>query len=217
MSLYIYLDESGDLGWKFDAPYRRGGSSRYLTISCLIVPENKRHLPKRIIQKMYKKYKWNSKKEKKWSEMDMISRCYFAEQAKKMRNEHPDIKYFSMTVSKEKVMSHIRSDGNKLYNYMIGLLLLEEMSSVDKINFIPDPRSLKVESGNSMSDYLQTKLWFEHNSKAILNTTPCDSASNRNIQFADMLSGIVQGNYEDSNSKPWKILAPVLRSRRLYF
>jgi hypothetical protein len=31
MALLIYLDESGDLGWSFDAPFRRDGSSRNLT------------------------------------------------------------------------------------------------------------------------------------------------------------------------------------------
>ena len=36
MQVSVYLDESGDLGWKFDAPYRCGGSSRYLTISAII-------------------------------------------------------------------------------------------------------------------------------------------------------------------------------------
>jgi hypothetical protein len=36
-SIQIYLDESGDLGWRFDKPYRYGGSSRYLTIVSLII------------------------------------------------------------------------------------------------------------------------------------------------------------------------------------
>lgn len=37
MDITVYLDESGDLGWKFDAPYRSGGSSRYLTIAAIAV------------------------------------------------------------------------------------------------------------------------------------------------------------------------------------
>jgi hypothetical protein len=40
--MLIYLDESGELGWKFDAPYRKGGSSRYLTIASLVIsPDGK--------------------------------------------------------------------------------------------------------------------------------------------------------------------------------
>ncbi|WMN84132.1 DUF3800 domain-containing protein [Vibrio parahaemolyticus] len=45
-STNIYLDESGDLGWTFDSPYRRGGSSRYLTIASLIVSPEKKALAK---------------------------------------------------------------------------------------------------------------------------------------------------------------------------
>jgi len=215
--LYIYLDESGDLGWKLDAPYRNGGSSRYLTIAVLVVPKDKRELPKRIIRKMYKRFNWNTKKEKKWSEMSIEERDYFAQRAKDLRGMHPDIQYFSMTVKKENVQSHIRDDGNKLYNYMISLLLLEEMSHYTSVDFFPDPRSVKVESGNSMHDYLQTQLWFEKNANTNLTTTPAESSSNLNVQFSDMLSGIIQGHFEDGNSSPWHILASSVNVRRLYF
>lgn len=217
LEINIYLDESGDLGWKFTAPYRNGGSSRHLTIACLIVPKEKKHLPKRLIQKLYKKFSWNPKIEKKYSEMTTIERTYFAQKAKELRVNHPTIKYFSMTVKKENVQTHIRADGDKLYNYMIGLTLLSEMSNNDKVIFVPDPRSMKVESGNSMHDYLQTQLWFHHNTTTILETIPQDSDANRNIQFADMLSGVVQGHYEDANTKPWQILASTINSKKLYF
>ncbi len=217
MEINVYLDESGDLGWKFTAPYRNGGSSRHLTIACLIVPKEKTHLPKRLVQKLYKKYGWNPKVEKKWSEMSLIERTDFAERAKQLRVNNPSIKYFSITVKKENVQEHIRIDGNKLYNYMIGLTLLTEMSNNDKVVFIPDPRSVKVESGNSMHDYLQTQLWFHNNTSTILETLPQDSDKNKNVQFADMLSGVVQGHYEDGNTGPWHVLASTINSKKLYF
>ena len=217
MAISIYLDESGDLGWKFDAPYRHGGSSRYLTIACLVTPTSKRDLSKRIIRKMYKKFGWNPKVEKKWSQMNVEERNYFALKAKELREKHPDIKYFSMTAKKANVQPHIRHDPNKLYNYMTGLLLLEEMSHFPSARFYPDPRSVKVESGNSMHDYLQTQLWFEKGSATMLTTIPAESSSNLNVQFSDMLSGVVQGHFEDGNSSPWHILASSINVRRLFF
>lgn len=36
----IYLDESRDLVWTFGSLYGHGGSSRYLTISALIIPKD---------------------------------------------------------------------------------------------------------------------------------------------------------------------------------
>ena len=65
MPLLIYLDESGDLGWNFTAPYRSGGSSRHMTIASLCVPSDKKHLPKRVIKKLYEKFSWPVGTEKK--------------------------------------------------------------------------------------------------------------------------------------------------------
>jgi len=149
--------------------------------------------------------------------MSILERDLFAQKAKELREKHPDIKYFSMTVKKENVLPHIRLDPNKLYNYMTGLLLIEEMSHFSNVAFFPDPRSVKVESGNSMHDYLQTQLWFDKASATMLKTIPAESSSNLNVQFSDMLSGVVQGHFEDGNSSPWHIMASSISVRRLYF
>ncbi|PCH64231.1 MAG: hypothetical protein COC09_03065 [Gammaproteobacteria bacterium] len=216
--MIIYLDESGDLGWKFNAPYRRGGSSRHITIASLVVSPSKKHLPKRLIKKLYTKFKWPVGIEKKWANMSLAERIWFAEKANELKAKHPgDIRYLSITVKKENVQTHIRADANKLYNYMIGLSLLREMSLHESVTFVPDPRSIKVESGNSLHDYLQTQLWFEKDATTTLATDPYDSASNRNVQFADMISGIVQGHFEDGNSQPWTKLRNNISYKTLFF
>ena len=69
-------------------------------------------------------------------------------------DDYPKIKYFAITVKKENVQEHIRKDSNKLYNYMTRLLLLDELCGYDSVRIAPDPRSIKVASGNSMHDYL---------------------------------------------------------------
>ncbi len=214
----IYLDESGDLGWTFTHPYRQGGSSRYLTIASLLVSANKKHLPSRIIRDSYKKFSWPTHIEKKWSQMRKNERIWFAKQATLLQSNYPkDIKYISITVKKENVQPHIRCDSNKLYNYMIGLSLLDEMSAHSAITFVPDHRNVKVASGNSLHDYLQTKLWFDKQSTTILTTQPCNSATSKNVQFSDMLSGIVQGHFEDGNSKPWDEIRQNISYKTLFF
>lgn len=203
----IYLDESGDLGWNFDKPYREGGSSRFLTIASLVINPSKKHLTKRLIKNLYNKFKWPPKIEKKWSDMKLSEREYFADKAASLRNRNPnDIRYLSITVRKENVQPHIRRDSNKLYNYMIGLSLINEMSRHQTVVLMPDPRNIKIESGNSLHDYLQIKLWFEKQVPTSLDTTPINSSSSLNIQFADMLSGIVQGHFEDGYSRCWQLL-----------
>lgn len=217
-SSIIYLDESGDLGWKFDKPYRNGGSSRFLTIASLVLDPSKKHLSKRLIKNLYIKYKWPTGVEMKWSKMNNRERVDFAQKAEGLitRNRN-HIRYLSITVRKENVRSHIRSDPNKLYNYMICLSLLNEMSRHDSVTFLPDPRAMKVASGNSLHDYLQTKLWFEKQVETTLTTQPIDSSNSLNIQFVDMLSGLVQGYFEDGNSNPWRILRSKISYKTLFF
>lgn len=216
--MIIFLDESGDLGWTFEAPYRAGGSSRHLTVASLAVSSNKKHLPKRLVRNLYKKYRWPTNEEKKWADMKLPERIEFATRAKALLDRNPeDIRYHSITVKKPNVQQHIQRDANKLYNYMIGLSLLDEMSKHQEVIFIPDPRSIKVESGNSLHDYLQTQLWFEKQASTVILTQPCDSSSSLNVQFADMLSGVVQGHFEDGNSQPWKILSSKVSYKSLFF
>lgn len=217
MSHIIYLDESGDLGWSFAAPFRAGGSSRHLTISAVCTPEAKEHLPKRVIRDLYTEFNWHTNREKKWVEMSEKSRGRFAVEANKLVTSHPEICLRTITVKKENVMAHIRADSNKLYNYMICLCLSEHMAQHERVTLIPDPRSLKVKSGNSLHDYLQVDLWFYRQVKTALITKPQDSKKNLNIQFADMLAGLVWAHYEDGEKANYMALAPKIRQKCLYF
>jgi len=216
-SAVFYVDESGDLGWTFTAPYRRGGSSRYLTIATLVCPSEKKHLPKRLIANLYKKFGWDVQTERKWSDMTLEEKEWFANETHKLLVKHPEIKLFAITVSKEKVVDRMRRDSNKLYNYMICLSLIDEMTKFDEVVLVPDPRSIKVKSGNSLHDYLDIHLAFEKRVSTILHTSPCDSACSRNIQFSDMLAGLVQNHFENSNSNCWHYLKEHIRLKKLFF
>lgn len=217
MALHIYLDESGDLGWNFTAPYRNGGSSRFLTIAALCVPTEKKHLPKRVIKNLYKKCGWPPGVEKKWSMMNISERTEFANAAHTFCAAHADIHLHAITVKKQNVQLHLRADGNKLYNYMIRLSLLGRMRKHPEVLMIPDPRSIKVQSGNSLPDYLQTLLWFHIRCQTTLHMQPLESSQCFGIQFADMLCGAVQCAFEDNNFNYLSVIAPCLAHQRLYF
>src|SRR5437588_12517147 len=100
MSSIIYLDESGDLGWNFTAPYRQGGSSRYLTIGALCVPPHKKHFPKRVVKSLYRKFNWPVTVEKKWAQMKPGERTAFAQAAQELVSDHGDIHLHGITVKK---------------------------------------------------------------------------------------------------------------------
>jgi hypothetical protein len=100
---------------------------------------------------------------------------------------------------------------------MISLILLDKIDKFQEVTFIPDPRSIKVKSGNSLPDYLQTQLWFEKKVTTNLIYCPYDSASNKGVQFADMISGAIQQHFEDNNSKLFTQLEKHMLIRKLYF
>ncbi len=216
-ALIIFLDESGDLGWSFGAPYRKGGSSRHLTISAISVAKADRHLPGRLIQNLYKKFSWDPKVEKKWTYMTPVEKNCFAKMAQQLAQKNSSVKYCSITAYKPKVESHIRKDPNKLYNYLIKLLLIDEMATYKQVMFHPDPRNIKITSGNSLSDYLQTELFFTKKVDTALITIPRDSASDKGVQFSDMLSGLIQHHYEDNNSEAFKLLEPHIQLKTYFF
>jgi hypothetical protein len=213
----IYLDESGDLGWNFQAPYRAGGSSRYLTIAAVFAPDTHAHHPARVIRDMYTERGWSTAKEKKWSDMSDGARLDFATKAAKLVQRQPEIKYFAMVVNKQKVLPHLRADPNLLYNYMLRLLLIDEMALHNEILLVPDPRSIKVASGNSQHEYLQTYLWYDKGAATKLLSRPVDSKKALGIQFADMVSGVVQAHHEDNRTKPWAAMASSVQLKTLFF
>lgn len=216
-SAIIFLDESGDLGWKFDAPYRHGGSSRHLTITAVCVPFESSHAPKRLVRDLYKKFGWPVASERKWANMNPAERTFFARAARSMCDRHPFIALHAIVVKKQNVLPHIRADANKLYNYMIRLALLKRMAKHDVVTMVPDPRSIKVSSGDSLHDYLQTELWFTEHVNTNLITSPADSAKSKGVQFADMLAGLVQARFEDNASADFQIIQPKLMLNQLYF
>lgn len=211
----LYVDESGDLGFTFK---RRGkGSSRYLTIACLLTPKNMSSLPKRVVKGLYSKVGQSTKYELKASNLKPPEKVYFAKKAKELLTKHPKIKVFTITVKKIRVQSHIRQDPNKLYNYMLGLLLPQRIKRYPNITLMPDERSIKVKSGNSLLDYLQIKIWFDFKSKTKIQYHPLESSKVLNIQFADHIANIVWNKYERNHDEPYNILQPKIESVPLFF
>jgi len=213
----IYVDESGDLGWKFDQPYQEGGSSRYLTITCLLVPKNLSQLPKRIVKDFYSKRKRSPRNELKGADLTETEKGNFANKLVELLTENPEIKILSITVNKENVQNHIRQDPNKLYNYMINLILLDNIKDKSKISFIPDKRTIKVESGNSLVDYLQTQLWLVLNVQTTIQNYPQESHTCSNLQFTDWVSHIIGSRFENHKFEAFNILKDKIILKTLFF
>jgi len=114
-------------------------------------------------------------------------------------------------------MTHIREDPNKLYNFMIGLVLPEAVKDAPEVDVFPDPRTIKVKSGNSLVDYLQIKLWFYLNVSTRLHWHNVISKNSKGIQYADWIAYIIWSKYEYGNSEETNLLLPHISSKTLFF
>jgi len=202
------MDESGDMGWSLHRPYTSGGSSRFLVIACVGVPNEHDVHVSRTIRQLYDRFGWNARREKKWTEMGIKARLAFSQAAVALKRRKPAVQYRAIIVSKPGVAEHLRHDGNLLYSYMTKELLIEEMSRHGSVCLVPDPRSLKQQSGNSLPEYLKIQLLFEKNVDTRLHYHPLDSGNSLHVQFADMLAGVVSSHYEFGERIGFDMLAP---------
>lgn len=213
----IYLDESGDLGWKFTAPFRAGGSSRFLTIAYIVIPNGSEKIIERFVKDIYILFSKNPAKEFKATDMSSSQKQTVTEKIVELLNKNPDFIIGSITVKKERVMNHIRSDSNKLYNFMIGQSILPKISNSPKVSLVRDNRSVKVQSGNSCIDYLQIKLYFDYGSPTKIIDFPTNSHTNKGVIFIDWITNFVWSHYEDGKSVSFDLLANRLINETLYF
>jgi hypothetical protein len=214
-AISIYLDESGDLGWQLDKPYKKGGSSRYLTLAAIIVPATKTHLISRVVRGIYKAR--NRKKSNELKSVDLRSheRTEFVRNLQAIKKNHPDILFTAITVKKSGVNAAFRKHPNGLYNYMTKLMLLEIMGCYSQVDFIPDARSVKVELKHSFHDYLRTGL-AENGAETTLTTTPQESKDHFEIQFADILASLVWSHFEFADTQFQNIQQHIMH-KKLYF
>lgn len=217
MKANVYLDESGDLGWVFNLDYRRGGSSRYLTIAYIIMPRETHHLLGRLVKDCYKKWGIDPKKEMKGNLMSYSRKDDIVKAVIKMFSNEPRAHMGAVTVKKENVQAHIRKDPNKLYNYMMGLALLEPIKAYEDVELIRDNRSIRVEEGKSIGYYLQMQLWFTLDVETKLHDMPTDSKTSTHIQFVDWISYIVWSAFEDRKVDHYRRLAQFGNFKTLYY
>jgi len=206
--VYVYLDESGDLG------FRQGGT-RYFTIAFTIM-ENP--VPfRRCVKRVKIKHQIPHDVELKGNttraliKRDLLSR--FATL---------DIEVHAITVKKANVEPKLRRDTNILYNYMVGLSLVERILDEPKdakVVINVDRRIIAITSGFNFDGYLRYKIWYEKERRDIdLNIHHLDSHQAYAIQGIDIICNSIFRKYNSNNYKLFNIVQGKVRSdKRLFF
>jgi len=174
----IYIDESGNLG----------KSNRYFVIA-MVKFLNKKRI-KNFLRKYTKKLKIG---EAKGQIMPFADRQLLLNKLAS-KDDH-FISY--IVLDKNKVInSKLFEDKNILFNYLCSFLFKRTVKNCDQdITLYFDNRTVKVESGNSLKDYLKIKAYTSWNFQHELNTEYQDSKSNYCIQMVDIISNTIYRKY----------------------
>lgn len=212
---YLYLDESGDLG--FDFVNKK--PSKFFTISILAIKgvENNRRLinvvKKTLDRKLNKKR--NKKRyvqELKGTDTTLKIKQYFYEKAKAI-----PFALFALTLNKKRVFERLARDKERVYNY-IARLVLDQIKFENanlQIELIVD-KCKSQKQIREFNDYIINQLKARIDPAMPLNIKHENSVSYKGLQASDLFSWGVFRKYEKGNSDWYDVFKENIRFDQMY-
>lgn len=202
----VLLDESGDLGWNFNSPYRQGGSSRFFTIASIIGHNNQHREFGKFVRSFIGDHNWTSKHEKKWTDLSDSIRRDFAKKLVLLKQKNPELTLLVSVIEKEKLPKHIQGNHHLIYSWMAASLLSPSVRVYRQISICPDELNYGSNNSGLIDNFLRKELWFNLRSSTVVNHVARSHALENALIFADYLAGAVQSHFEDSRSEPFNII-----------
>lgn len=211
--LYLYLDESGDLG--FDFINKR--PSKFFTICILAVrgQDNDRRLAKAVKTVARRRLRSKSGKsvpELKGSLADLATKAYFY---KTMANV--PLRVYSTTLDKLLAYGYLAEDKERIYNY-IARLTLEQISFKDaavRVIMTVDKSKGKTEV-QKFNHYILAHIKASLDPKIPLEIYHADSRQSPGLQAADMFAWGVFRKYEARDSGWYEVFKDRITGERLF-
>ncbi len=205
---YIFLDESGDLGFSEK-------SSKWFIVT-IALTGNKRKIEKsikRVHLSLRKKYK-------KMGELH----AYHSNDATKRKILHSlslleDLEVICIILNKEKVYVDLQNQKNYLYNYTVNILFdrlsnRKIFGSTDKINICIDQRHTNKFLRNNFEKYLRDNLVKKINNFEI---TIKPSHAEKCLQAVDFISWVIFRKYEMGDDAYHKIIKDKIIEENMLF
>lgn len=206
---YIFLDESGDLGFKKK-------SSKWFLFTIAIV-DDYRALEK-IVKKVWKPLK---KKHKKLSELhayheDAITRKRLLRMADALR----DLKIMCTVLEKKKIHIDLQNQKQYLYTYTANVLLenlygKKILRKGEPIHLFVDRKETKKKLRTDFINYLTESVEGKHEGKfsVILHS----SHENKSLQAVDFISWAIFRKYERGDFEYYEIIKNKIIDERLQY
>jgi len=195
---YIFLDESGDLGFS-------ERSSRWFILT-LVFTNNHRKVEK-CIKKVHRGLK---RKYKKISELH----AYHADSTTrkkvlKLLSETGDLKILCIILNKKKVYTDLQNQKSYLYNYTANILLdrlhnKKLLKDGEKILVYIDQRETNKFLKKNFEDYLKSNLIKKGNNHFEIKIKP--SHTEKCLQAVDFISWAIFRKYEKNDYEYYEII-----------
>ncbi len=208
---YLYLDESGDLG--FDFVNKK--PSKFFTVSILAV--SCRDANRKLIKaaKVTLRRKLNSTKHQKRIVQELKGTGTIIDVKKYFYQKAKNIKFgiYSVTLNKKKVFDRLTREKSRVYNYIARKVLDKipfEKNNGDRVQLILDKSMAKPEIA-------EFNLYIRRNLEGRLPPdTPLDiyhwlSHENHGLQAADLFCWGIFQKYERGNTEWYKVYEEKIR------
>ncbi len=207
--IYVFLDESGDLGFK-------KSSSRWFVITIAIISDAR--ALERVIKKVWKYLKT---KHKSLGELH----AYHADSHTRTRvlkkiSEIADLKIQCVVLNKEKVYIDLQNQKNYLYNYTANILLerlhSQKLLGVNEpINVYIDRKDTKKKLRENFIDYLTTSMKSRRDGE--FSVALHSSHENKSLQAVDFISWAIFRKYERDDYEFYEIIKEKIIDEKLLF
>lgn len=205
--MYIFLDESGDLGFSKK-------SSKWFILT-IVLTNNHRKIEK-CIKKIHKGLR---KKYKKVGELHAYhSHDTTRKKLLKLLSELEDLNIFCVVIKKEDIYIDFQNQKNYLYNYTANILLQriynKKLFNDDKVLIYIDQRETNRFLKKNFEDYLNKSL-SKWNKKIEIKIKP--SHTEKCLQAVDFISWSIFRKYEFDDNQYYQIIKSKIKEEKLLF
>ena len=202
---YIFLDESGDLGFDF----KKKKTSKFFVITFLFAKD------KKVVERMVKKvFKGFSKLEVKNHHGVLHAYKETPRTRQKLLNmvrENNTSNVIVIYLNKRKVYSKLQDEKQVLYNYVTNILLdrvcTKKLIPIDeKISLVASRRETNKFLNQNFTAYLKNQV--RNNHKLDIDIEIKSPTQEKSLQVVDMLSWSVFRKYEHGDESYYNIIKP---------
>lgn len=208
--MYVFIDESGDLGFDFK---RNGKPSDFFLVSAIKISDEKYF--NRVIKRHRKrvKKKLEKKREIKFSNTSPENRRRILEDIAKL-----DIEIFVVYIDKHNAYYYIKDDPVRMYSYLLKILAEKCFSEpVNEDTTIVFDRSFSTVQQEALELYLKTQNENLLKTRHKITMIHLPSQESSGILCADFVCGAVMQQLTNKNQRYFNIIKGKIKCMKKLF